>query len=138
MSSGKRRFLDTNIFLRFLTNDIPEQAERCAALIRRLRDGEETAELPTLAAAEIIWTLERFYKRSKQDTAAKLSALLKLKGLRVSNKEILLEALLLYAKKNIPFTDAYIAVQMKHSGTGEIYSYDRDFDRIDGVRRLEP
>lgn len=138
MSSGKRRFIDTSIFLRFLTADLPDEAERCAALIRRIRDGKETAEVSTLVMAEVVWTLERFYNLSKQDVASKVSSLIKLKGLRISNKEIFLEALSLFTEKNINFTDAYIAVQMKRAGIQEIYSYDRDFNRLDQVRRVEP
>ena len=138
MPSEKRRFIDTNIFLRFLTADIPEQAQRCAALIQRIRDGVETVEVSSLAAAEIVWTLERFYKLSKEQVASKVSSLLKLKGLRIANKAIFLEALSLFTEKNISFTDAYIAAQMKRANQNEIYSYDRDFDRIEQIKRLEP
>ena len=123
MSSARHRFVDTNIFLRFLTEDIPAQADRCAVLVQRLRDGEEVVSMSPLAVAEIIWTLERFYKLSKAQVAAKVSPLLKLKGLRVANKEVFLRALVLFAEKNISFTDAYIAVQMERSGVEELYSY---------------
>ena len=132
MSSARHRFVDTNIFLRFLTEDIPAQADRCAVLVQRLRDGEEVVSMSPLAVAEIIWTLERFYKLSKAQVAAKVSPLLKLKGLRF------LRALVLFAEKNISFTDAYIAVQMERSGVEELYSYDRDFDRVERVKRIEP
>lgn len=138
MSSARHRFVDTNIFLRFLTEDIPAQADRCAVLVQRLRDGEEVVSMSPLAVAEIIWTLERFYKLSKAQVAAKVSPLLKLKGLRVANKEVFLRALVLFAEKNISFTDAYIAVQMERSGVEELYSYDRDFDRVERVKRIEP
>ena len=39
---------------------------------------------------------------------------------------------------NFSFTDAYIAVQMERAGVEKIYSYDRDFDRLDQVTRIEP
>ena len=45
MSSARHRFVDTNIFLRFLTEDIPAQADRCAVLVQRLRDGEEVVSM---------------------------------------------------------------------------------------------
>ena len=138
MSPVKPRFVDTNVFLRFLTADLPVQAERCAALVQRLHEGTEVVQIAPLAVAEIIWTLERFYKLTKAEVTAKVSPLLKLKGLRVVNKELFLGALELFAEKNISFTDAYIAVQMERSGVEEIYSYDQDFDRLDQVIRLEP
>ena len=70
--------------------------------------------------------------------ASKVSSLLKLKGLRLSNKATFLEALSLFAQKNISFTDAYMAVQMKRAGIEEVYSYDRDFDGLERVVRIEP
>jgi len=38
---------------------------------------------------------------------------------------------------NIDFSDALIAAEMLHGGYTEIYSYDRDFDRVTGVGRVE-
>jgi len=132
------KFVDTNIFLRFLTNDVPKQAEKCAVLIQKLQKGHETVEISVLAAAEIVWTLERFYKLSKSDIASKMTSILKLKGLRLSNKTIFLEALLLYAEKNISFTDAYMAIQMKRAGSTELFTFDKEFDRIKFLKRVSP
>ncbi len=35
--------IDANIILRFLTNDLPEQADRAASLPQKLEDGKEAA-----------------------------------------------------------------------------------------------
>ena len=79
MSPSNHRFVDTNILLRFLTNDLPEQADKASMLMQRIQSGRETVELSILAAAEIVWTLERFYKLSKSNVASKMSSILKLK-----------------------------------------------------------
>lgn len=134
MSPSNHRFVDTNILLRFLTNDLPEQADKASMLMQRIQSGRETVELSILAAAEIVWTLERFYKLSKSNVASKMSSILKLKSLRISNKNIFLEALSLYAEKNISFTDAYIAIQMKRAGSSELYTFDKEFDRVEHVQ----
>ena len=42
------------------------------------------------------------------------------------------------AEKNIDYIDAYNAVFMKYHSFDEIYSYDRDFDAIEGIKREEP
>jgi len=36
------------------------------------------------------------------------------------------------------FADAYNARYMEKKGIGEIYSYDRDFDRLERITRIEP
>lgn len=38
----------------------------------------------------------------------------------------------------IDFIDAYNAAVMQARGLQTIYSYDTDFDRLSGIRRLEP
>ena len=138
MPPAKPRYVDTNIFLRFLTCDLAEPAARCAELIRRLRDREEVAQTTPLVVAEVVWTLERFYRLPKVDVARKVAPLLRLRGLRVVDKEVLLRALDLYADRRVSFTDACLAADMERSGCAEIYSYDRDFERLQEVKRIEP
>lgn len=55
----KARALDANVILRFLTNDVPEQANRCAELLKRVEAGAEEVWLPDLVLTGIIWTLEK-------------------------------------------------------------------------------
>jgi predicted nucleic acid-binding protein len=56
----------------------------------------------------------------------------------VSNKRRFRAVFDLYVHLNIPFPDAYLAVQMQQTGSSQIYSFDTDFDRIAGVQRSEP
>jgi predicted nucleic acid-binding protein len=44
----------------------------------------------------------------------------------------------LFATSNVGFMDSYHAVLVRHHPMPELYSFDRDFDRIPGVRRIEP
>jgi len=44
----------------------------------------------------------------------------------------------IYAKKNLSFTDAFNATFALKNGIKEIYSYDEDFDKIEGIRRIVP
>ena len=39
---------------------------------------------------------------------------------------------------NVSFADAYNAAYMESRGITEVYSYDTDFDRIEGIKRVEP
>jgi len=132
------RIIDANIVLRFLTNDLPEQADRCTKLLKRVEDGMEEVILPELVLADIVWILEKFYCQPKEKIRDLLIALLNLRGLRHPNKKTAKEALRLYAEKNIDWTDAFVASQMFMQKRYEIYSYDTDFERIEGITRLEP
>ncbi len=134
----KPRVVDANIILRFLTNDIPDKAAACEALLLRVEAGKEEVYLPDLAIADIVWTLEKFYRVEKNRIREMMTPILAAEGLICSSKGQVLSALAIYTKWNIDWTDAFIAAQMKESGRNEIYSYDRDFDKLSEVARIEP
>jgi len=59
--------------------------------------------------------------------------------LRIPRKGIYLRALDLYAAHpGLDFEDALAVTHMEDAGIEELLSYDRDFDRVAGVRRSEP
>ena len=59
-------------------------------------------------------------------------------SLFIPEKNIIADALVLYARKNIDYIDATNAVFMKNQGLQEIYSYDEDFDTIETLQRKTP
>lgn len=134
----KPNLIDANILLRFLLDDQPEQATRCTELLKRAEAGTERVLLPDLVLADVVWTLEKFYRQPKSTIREWVLSILALRGVRFSNKAIAREALRLYAEKNLDWTDAFVAAHMLVTGQGRIYSYDRDFDRVTGIQRLEP
>ena len=63
--------VDTNVFLRFLTNDDPAKAKRAETRFRNAVSGKEHLRTSLLVIAEIVWTLESFYKLEKKDSRKK-------------------------------------------------------------------
>ncbi len=55
-----------------------------------------------------------------------------------AQKDRILNALTLYGDKNIDYIDAYIASVLKEQGIKEAYSYDRHFDKMEWINRIEP
>jgi predicted nucleic-acid-binding protein len=128
-------FLDTNVFLRFLTNDDPAKAKRAENLFRDALRGRVKLATSLLVIAEIVWTLESFYKLEKSDIAAKVEKILNTPNLHCSEAPLLFMALDLYTHANIDFVDAYNAFHMKEQGLTEIFTYDRKhFARIPWMR----
>ena len=132
----KESIIDTNVLLRYLTADIPEQAARCRNLFCRVLDGEEIVEIPLLVLAETVWTLTKYYKQPKGDVVESLGIILKTQGVKVRDKKVIIDALDLYKNSNISFTDAYLAT-FARTNNKAIYSFDRDFDKS-GALRQEP
>jgi len=134
----ENKFVNTNVFLRYLTKDDPSKYERCRAMFKRALEGEITIATSGLVIAELIWTLLSYYKVPKAEVIEKVSVILGTKNLLIPDKNVLADALVLYARKNIDFIDAYNAVFMKYQGLREIYSYDEDFETIEDIERKEP
>jgi len=106
---SERIFADTNLFLRYLTNDVPQQADAVEQLLRRAAAGELVLITNTLVIAEIVWTLETFYQLPRSDIKDKVLAILNTPGLDVADAELILEAMTWYTEKNVDFIDAYNA-----------------------------
>jgi predicted nucleic acid-binding protein len=132
------KFVDTNVFLRYLTKDDPSKYERCRQMFKSALEGEITLSTSEMVIAELIWTLLSYYKVPKAEVVEKVSVILGTENLFVPGKDILADALVLYARKNVDFIDAYNAVFMKYQGLREIYSYDEDFETIEEIERKEP
>ncbi len=132
------RFIDTNLFIRYFTRDDEKKAQKVLALLKRVEKNEEKIITSSFVIFETIFTLESFYKVQKKEIKELMLPILNLKGLKFLNKGIYLQALDIYAKENISFTDAFNAAFILERGIKEIYSYDKDFDKIEGIKRIIP
>jgi predicted nucleic acid-binding protein len=134
----EKKFVDTNIFLRYLTKDDPPKYEKCREMFKRAMHGEIGIATSGMVIAELVWTLQSYYKVAKAEVIEKVSVILGTENLFIPDKDVLADALVLYGRKNIDFIDAYNAVFMKYHGLREIYSYDEDFEMIEDIKRKEP
>lgn len=135
------RFVDTNVFVRLITGDDKAKQAACAALFQRLRDGAEQARTSESVVAEVVFVLRspRHYAMARDDIRDSLSALLSVDGLILANRASLLRALDLFAQHTkLDFEDALTVAHLVREGETEPYSYDRGFDAIPTVTRIEP
>ena len=130
--------IDTNVILRFITADHPVMSLRCRDLFARIQKGEEVVFLPEAALSDVVWTLGSFYRWPVDQICRFIGDLLSQDGVRMPRRALMWEALSLFAEGQIDFSDALIAAEMRDNSLAEIYSYDSDFDRIEGITRVEP
>lgn len=124
-------FVDTNVFLRFLTNDDPAKAKRVEILFRQAIKGQIQLITSLLVMAEIVWTLESFYHLTKTDIASKVETILNTPNLLCPQAEIIVMALDLYVQENIDFIDAFHAHDLQTQGVSQIATYDhKHFKRV--------
>ena len=126
----ERIYADTNIFIRFFADDMPEQTKISKKILKGLLEDKYELYVCNLVFAEIVYVLESYYKLDKKDILDKMFAILKFKNLVVENKSIIAEALEIYNEKNIDFTDAYMACHARKAGCNRLFSFDKDFTKI--------
>ena len=132
------QFVDTNVFLRLLTEDDPAKAARCRKLFEQAVAGTVSLETSDLVIAEIVWTLLSYCELSKRSAIEKVGQILNTPNFAVTNHDVLAGALALWARHGCDFIDAYNAALMHRDGLTELVSYDSDFDSFHLVRRHEP
>jgi uncharacterized protein len=132
-------FMDTNSFIRYFTNDIPELAERVENLLKRAKQGQVKLIVNELIIAEIVWVLESVYEMKKGQISKLLEAMFNTHNLEIPNRTVLKGAAEIYKEKNIDFIDAYTVSYMKVKGITKLCSFDKKhMKRIDWIEIEEP
>ena len=136
------RFLDTNVILRYVTHDDEAKGQASAELFQRVQRGEEelvTSEAIVAECAFILASRRHSYQFGRAEIRAELVPVLSLEGLTLPHKEVCLRALDLHVLfPQLDYEDALAVAHMEARGIAEVVSYDRDFDRVPGVARVEP
>jgi predicted nucleic acid-binding protein len=127
-------FVDTNVLVRHLTGDPPEQAVRATSYLR----GADELLLPDLIVAEVAYVLESFYEAPRAQVAETLRAILAFPSIGVVDVELLLRAVEVYDVHRLDFADAYLVASAERTGVSAIASFDRGLDRVGTVSRVEP
>lgn len=133
----KKLMVDANVFLRFLTDDIPEQAAKVEKCFKESEKGKLQLLVSHITAVEVLFQLERWYKVNKAEAVEKLIHLFSPSWIQVEGKDILFEALQNYKTRNVDFVDLLLwSIAKKHHYS--ILSFDKDFDLLTPRLRITP
>jgi len=133
-------FIDTDVIIRFLTGDDPEKQAAATALFEQVEQGLLTIQAPDTVIADAVYVLSspRLYHIARSAIQEMLAALVRLPQFHVQNRVSVLRALDLYASTRLDFGDTLIIASMEQQGSHLLYSYETDFDRIQGITQREP
>ena len=134
------RWLDANLFVRVLTQDNPDMLRRALDLFERISAGQEEVYVLEATVAEVVYVLSSrsLYSLPRDVIRDSLTPLLVLRSLRVEHKERCLRALDIFVEnRSLGFGDSLLAAAALDDD-GRVYSFDRGFDRLAGISRLEP
>ena len=131
------RFVDSNVFIYVLMDD-PSFSTKALGILSRIEQGSESGWTSTLALGQVFSHLK---KRRRYEAIDKFYDFLEGTPIRVSEttREDLVGARTTKEEQNLPWSmwdDLVIASQMRRLGVSEIYSNDRDFDKLSGLKRF--
>lgn len=135
----KSCFMDTNLFIRYFTNDDPAKADRVEKLLDKAAVGKIRLVTAEMVIAEVVWVLESSYGLQSNEVGRIVKSILATPGLEVINRHLVEAAIGYYLDNQIDFIDGYIAAVMDRRGIEEIYSYDKKhLARLKKISRREP
>ena len=117
--------LDTSVFVRYLTQDDPDQA----ALATRIVEKELTEDAPgfigLVVLVETAWVLQRLYRASTEEIRETVIDLLGSRAIVVENRDVVTRAIALSKQNSCGFADAIIAASAFDAGCEKVISFDR-------------
>ena len=139
LKDSKEAVIDTNLLVRYLTDDDPQKAKAVDVLLNRAAKGELRILIPSIVVAELVWVLESSYKMIVDEIAKLVEAILNTPGIDVQDKRIIKAALSLYRTKEIDLIDAWIIEFAKAKGANRIYTFDKKhFRDAEGMEIVSP
>ncbi|MHB8573778.1 MAG: PIN domain-containing protein [Dehalococcoidia bacterium] len=130
--------VDANVFVRHLRQDHADHSPRASAYFGRIEAGALVAQTNALVLFETVYVLQSFYRMSRAKITDVLMPLIALPNLKIPAKARLRHALAWYVRYNLSFVDAYLAVLTVEQKLPSLVSFDKNYDRVPGVLRIEP
>lgn len=126
--------LDTNLLIRFLTNDDEKKAINVENLLNKSKN---KLYLSDVTISETVWVLKSVYKLEKKEIVKKMKLILTLPSITY-NKKVIDKSINNYEKYNINWVDSYLTALNQLGKYNNLYSYDESLDCVLGINRLEP
>lgn len=125
--------LDTNLVVRYLTQDDPVQSLKATQIIEGKLTEEQPGFISLVTMAETAWVLERTYHRSSQEIAKAIEAMLQADSLLIQNEQEVFTAMVALKTGQGGFADALIAALGQWAGCTSTLTFDKKTSRIDGL-----
>lgn len=118
--------LDTNILVRYLTQDDPGQSRKAAYEIEKALSAGEMFFIADIVMCELVGVLETAYGDDRREIAPVLENILRTKQFQFDNKDLLWKSLADYRNKKGDFADHLIGQTGHKAGCRETITFDAE------------
>jgi len=139
MSEQKNWVIDANIILRHILKDIPEHAQQVDRILALAAESPLKLFIPEPVVSDVVFVLS-YMKVPKPEITEAVRGWVNLPGVQLLGIAPLIveTALDLFAEKNIKWSDALISAKMLTWGFSKICTFDKHFNRVHGLTRIDP
>ena len=127
--------LDTNVLIRYLVGDVPEQAEAARSLIDKLTP-DEPGFICREVVLEVAWVLERSYRFTRPQVAEVLMDLTASDTLVVEQSDDVAAAAYRFRQGGVGFSDLMILRAAERADSTPLQTFDRRLARMQGTELL--
>jgi predicted nucleic-acid-binding protein len=122
--------LDTNVLVRYLTQDDPIQSLKATEIIERRLTEENPGFVSIVAMVETVWVLDRAYRLGAHEIAAAVEGMLQADVLVVENEQQVFMAMIALKEGQGSFADAIIAALGAKAGCSCTLTFDHKALRL--------
>jgi len=117
--------LDTNVLVRYLTQDDEKQAEAAAKTIEGAAARGERMLIQPIILCELVWVLESAYDFPKSDLLRGLEGILQTAQFEIVEKDVIWQALSDYRRGKGDFSDYYLGRANVKAGAAITLTFDK-------------
>jgi predicted nucleic-acid-binding protein len=124
--------LDTNILIRYLTQDDPVQSAKATQILERRLTAKNPGFVSVVAMVETVWVLDRAYGLTAQEIATAVERLLQVEVLVIENEQEVFTAMVALKRARGSFADALITELGVRAGCMRTLTFDQKAIRLPG------
>ena len=117
--------IDTNVLVRYLTQDDAAQARRVDGLIADAQENRERLHIDDIVLCELVWVLRGAYRLSKPTVLAAIDKIISTSLFSFDDRELLRAALDDYREGRGDFADYIIGRRNTRGGCEHTVTFDR-------------
>ncbi len=128
--------VDTNVLVRYLTQDEPRQARRANRFFEELATTGGRCMVGPVVLCELVWVLHGAYGLGREAIADTLDRVLSTAQIEVDRRDVVLAAMAHYRQGPGDFADYVIGESHARSGCDATVTFDRRLARAAAFRLL--
>jgi predicted nucleic-acid-binding protein len=122
--------LDTNILVRYLTQDDRVQSVKATEILERRLTRKNPGFVSVVVIVETVWVLDRAYGLAAPEIAATVERLLQVEVLMIEDEQEVFTAMVALKQGRASFADALIAELAARAGCTRTLTFDQKAGRL--------